>query len=266
MRTLVGQRASAASRARDVRHAREARPRIRWALARSRSRADDDEADDERSRKASVGELHVITGPMFAGKTSALMERVAAARARGGRVFVITSALDVERFGEQARRALVAHDGRVLEGDLGDGDPRAYETRVRSVCGGLGDLKGADEIACEVADVVAIDEAQFMPDLVQFVRCCVEDRGQTVFVAGLDADYRRERFGNLLDLIPLCDSVTRLRGTCAECGGDSLFSRRIASSGIEDVVSVGGSDKYAPACRACYLKLRRESERCGSPR
>lgn len=264
MRNLAEQRASAASRARDVRRARQARPRVRTALARVC--AGNDEADDRRSRRASVGELHIITGPMFAGKTSALMARVAAARARGERVFVITSALDVERFGERARRALVAHDGRVLEGDLGDGDLRAYEMRVRSVHGGLGDLKGADKIACEAADVVAVDEAQFMQDLVQFVRRCVEDRGQTVYVAGLDADYRRERFGNVLDLIPLCDSVTRLRGTCAECGQDSLFSRCIASNGIEGVVNVGGSDKYAPACRACYLKLSREGDRLGSPR
>ena len=194
------------------------------------------------------------------------MARVEDARALGGRVFVITSSLDVERFGERARCTLVAHDGRILEGDVGNGDPRSYSTRVRSVREGFGDLGGVDEIACEAADVIAIDEGQFMPDLVPFVKKCVEERGQKVYVAGLDADYRRERFGDILDLIPLCDSVTRLRGTCAECGGESLFSRRIASNGLENVLSVGGSDKYAPACRACYLKLCPESDRHGSPR
>ena len=80
-----------------------------------------------------------------------------------------------------------------------------------------------------------------MGDLVAFARRCAEELGQTVYVCGLDGDYRREKFGGVLDLIPLCDTVTRLRGTCAECGGESLFSRRVEAS--EEVVRVGGEER-----------------------
>ena len=73
----------------------------------TRERARGDRECIDRSR-VGVGELHVITGPMFAGKTSALMSRAARARADGKRVFVVKSALDVERFGEAAREALIA--------------------------------------------------------------------------------------------------------------------------------------------------------------
>ena len=99
-----------------------------------------------------------------------------AARARRERVFVVKSALDVERFGEAAREALIAHDGRTLRGGVGVGTARVQR------CGRLGELSG-DVAACRRTDV-AVDEAQFMPDLVEFVRHSVEVLGQVVYVAG----------------------------------------------------------------------------------
>lgn len=215
----------------------------------TRERARGDRECIDRSR-VGVGELHVITGPMFAGKTSALMSRAARARADGKRVFVVKSALDVERFGEAAREALIAHDGRTLRGE----ESGVGTARVRAVRERLGELSGDDLRACRRADVVAVDEAQFMPDLVEFVRHSVEVLGQVVYVAGLDGDFRREKFGGVLDLVPLCDTVTRLRGVCAKCGKESLFSQRVVREDGDGVVSVGGSDKYAPVCRACYVE------------
>jgi len=215
----------------------------------TRESARDDRGRVDRSR-VGVGELHVITGPMFAGKTSALMSRVERARADGKSVFVVKSALDVERFGEAAREALIAHDGRTLGGETSG----VGTARVRAVRERLGELSGDDLRACRHADVVAVDEAQFMPDLVEFVRQSVEMLGQVVYVAGLDGDFRREKFGGVLDLVPLCDTVTRLRGSCASCGRESLFSQRVVREEGDGVVSVGGSDKYTPVCRACYVK------------
>lgn len=40
-------------------------------------------------------------------------------------------------------------------------------------------------------------QAQFFPDLLEFCKRAVDDHGKTVFVAGLDGDYRRERFGDV---------------------------------------------------------------------
>ena len=47
-----------------------------------------------------------------------------------------------------------------------------------------------------------------MPDLVEFVRHSVEVLGQVVYVAGLDGDFRREKFGGVLDS---CRCATQLR-------------------------------------------------------
>jgi len=200
------------------------------------------------------GAVHLITGPMFSGKTSALMREVERERRNGRVVFVIKSALDVERFGDGARGTLMTHDGRTLEREAEEEELMGGAVHVCTL-GGFDELQDDDLLLHRDAEVVAIDEAQFMANLVPFVEHCAEMLGQVVYVAGLDGDFRRRKFGQVLDLVPLCDSVTRLKGQCATCGQPSLFSRRIVADETS-VVSVGGADKYAPACRVCYAKLR----------
>ena len=57
----------------------------------------------------------------------------------------------------------------------------------------------------------------------------------------------------VLDLIPVSDSVTKLTADCACCGQPALFSLRIAADQRQEVV--GGADKYAPVCRHHYVSL-----------
>jgi len=57
----------------------------------------------------------------------------------------------------------------------------------------------------------------------------------------------------VLDVLPLADSVTKLAARCAYCGAPALFSLRIAADQRQEVV--GGADKYAPVCRLHYAQL-----------
>ena len=77
--------------------------------------------------------------------------------------------------------------------------------------------------------------------------------GKKVYVCGLDGDFERKKFGQLLDLIPLCDKVTKLTSLCSLCknGTPGIFSKRI---GTEKEQTVVGSDNYIPVCRNCYEK------------
>ena len=72
-----------------------------------------------------------------------------------------------------------------------------------------------------------------------------------VYVCGLDGDFERKKFGQILDLIPLCDTVTKLTSLCSLCknGTKGIFSKRITSETEQTVV---GSDNYIPVCRNCY--------------
>ena len=82
----------------------------------------------------------------------------------------------------------------------------------------------------------------------------VENHNKIVYICGLDGDFKREKFGEILDLIPYCDKVTKLNSFCSKCrnGKKGLFSCRVSKETEQVVI---GSDNYKPLCRKCYLSL-----------
>ena len=100
------------------------------------------------------------------------------------------------------------------------------------------------------SDVILINEGQFFPDLydvvVDMLNC-----NKKVYICGLDGDFERKKFGQILDLIPLCDKVTKLTSLCSQCkdGTPGIFSMRLTNETAQTVV---GSDNYIPVCRKCY--------------
>ena len=74
-----------------------------------------------------------------------------------------------------------------------------------------------------------------------------------VYICGLDGDFKKQKFGEILDLIPLCDKVTKLTSICSLCknGNPGIFSKRISDEKEQTLV---GSDNYIPVCRICYVK------------
>ena len=69
-----------------------------------------------------------------------------------------------------------------------------------------------------------------------------------IILAGLDGDYR-QKYGEILDCIPLATSVTKLSALCMECrdGTPGPFTRRIITDNTLELV--GGNDKYKAVCR-----------------
>ena len=178
--------------------------------------------------------LDLILGPMFAGKSSAILARVRRARALGWKTLLLTSALDT-RYGEGD---VITHD-----------KDRVSAVSVRSLmpCFGTPDY--------EEARLVIIDEAQFFKDLVDFVRISVETAGKDVVVVGLDGDSDRRPFGSVLELVPLADTVTKLTALCKRCGDgtEALFSAALKRS-AKPQIHVGGEESYEPLCRRHYLE------------
>ena len=101
------------------------------------------------------------------------------------------------------------------------------------------------------SDVILINEGQFFPDLydvvVDMLNC-----NKKIYICGLDGDFERKKFGQILDLIPLCDKVTKLTSLCSQCknGTPGIFSMRLTNETAQTVV---GSDNYIPVCRKCYI-------------
>ena len=101
-------------------------------------------------------------------------------------------------------------------------------------------------------NVIIINEGQFFGDIFETVIDWVENKEKIVYVCGLDSDFKRNKFGNFLELIPFCDKITKLKSLCMKCknGEKALFSKRITNDESQIVI---GSDNYIPVCRKCYL-------------
>ena len=98
-------------------------------------------------------------------------------------------------------------------------------------------------------DVVAVDEGQFFNDIVDF---CEElaDFGVVVLVAALDGTFQRKPFGNILNLLPLAEKVTKLSAICVYCSSEAAFTKRVVES--KEIELIGGEEEYKPVCRSCF--------------
>ena len=74
-----------------------------------------------------------------------------------------------------------------------------------------------------------------------------------VIVSALDATYQRKEFGRIMELVPLSESVVKLTAVCHICNESASFTFRKCAG--DEVVDIGGHDKYIPLCRECYLLL-----------
>ena len=101
---------------------------------------------------------------------------------------------------------------------------------------------------------IHINEAQFFQDLKQVVINLVEKYNINIYIYGLDGDFKREKFGEIMDLVPYCDSITKLKGVCNNCDNNALFSHRICSGDQQMLINDSQEDKYIPLCRKCYIQ------------
>lgn len=173
--------------------------------------------------------LELIIGPMFSGKTTQLLEVYKKCKFCNIKSLVINHSFD-NRYHETM---LSNHD------------------KVMIPCIQTMELNGVwDPIKFEDIDVILINEGQFFPDLFNVVIDMLK-YNKKIYIAGLDGDFERKKFGQILDLIPLCDKVTKLSSLCSKCrdGTHGIFSMRLTNEKMQTVI---GSDNYIPVCRKCY--------------
>jgi thymidine kinase len=181
-----------------------------------------------------LGQLTVICGSMFAGKSEELIRLVRRAMYARKKVQVFKHALD-DRF---ERTAVATHNGAQLSAVP---------------------VRNSRELAALIepdTDLIAIEEAQFFDE--GLVDLCVQlaDTGRTVIVAGLDQDFRRQPFGIMPTLMALADEVVKLRAICVVCGRPASHTQRLVdgrpAAWDEPTILVGASDHYEARCRNCH--------------
>jgi len=189
------------------------------------------ESNSQEEQRMLPGSLHVCIGPMYAGKTSKLIETYEDMLSEDKKTIVLTHSSEIRYSIEK----LSTHDEKHIScfkyGSI-DAFIREKKEDIDSV------------------DSILIDEAQFFPDLFDKVLYMVNKMNKHVYVFGLDGDFQRNKFGQVLDLIPQCDTVEKLHSTCNVCREPAIFSHRTCDS--DEQVFVGSRDAYQPLCRQCY--------------
>ena len=178
-----------------------------------------------------TGYLEIFCGPMYSGKTSKLLEIYKQCKFCNITVSVINYE-DDKRYHDTL---LSSHDGIMI--------PCIQTRNIMDVYN-----------AINKSSVILINEAQFFTDLdIGVINLLKENK--KIYIAGLDGDFERKKFGKILDLLPLCDKITKLTSLCGICknGVLGIFSMRLTGETEQTVI---GADNYLPVCRNCYQKTK----------
>lgn len=83
--------------------------------------------------------------------------------------------------------------------------------------------------------------------------------GKIVVIAALDGTFERKPFGNIINLIPMAEKVSKLCAVCVYCTKEAAFTKRIVES--RQIQLIGGAEMYKPVCRQCFFLEQQSKER-----
>jgi len=172
------------------------------------------------------GQIQLIFGPMFSGKSTELIRRLKRYQVAQYNVLIVKYAKDTR----YDNTGIATHDKQTL--------PAVSATRLETL------TDTADDY-----DVIGIDEGQFFTDVVEWTEA-MANQGKIVMVAALDGTFQRKAFSTILQLVPLAEYVIKLNAVCMNCFGEAAFSKRISQD--KEVEVIGGAEKYMAVCRKCY--------------
>ena len=187
-----------------------------------------------------LGTLHVITGPMFSGKTTELLNRLYKYSLCGLKVLYVNSALDNRSF----ENFSTCNPFLKLCDEISYIKTKTLQERLQDI---------------ENYDIIGIDEAQFFSDLCVCVLHLAENKGKVVIVAGLGSTAKREIFGQIIALEPFCDTYEKITAICKVCSKKdgqfqvpAIFTKKIVQD--DTIIDVGGTEKYISVCRKHFIE------------
>lgn len=194
------------------------------------------------------GQLDLILGTMFSGKTTYLLSEIAKLAELNYKILYVNIEFD-----NRSDTIFSTHNPFF--------DNHVDFIKKESINKNVNMLKTKNLFNLEDEilnyEIIIIDESHFFDDLISFTSKCL-DLKKYVIVAGLIADFKGNKFGKTLDLIPICSNIKRLHAYCSECAKNkicniAIYSKKISKS--RKNIDIGGSDKYIPVCREHYQNI-----------
>ncbi|EPR66608.1 thymidine kinase [Cyclobacterium qasimii] len=180
--------------------------------------------------KGPKGQLEVICGSMFSGKTEELIRRLKRALIARQKVEIFKPAID-KRYDDNN---VVSHDENIIRST-----PVQFAEDILLLAGNC--------------DVVGIDEVQFFDAQIIPVVEKLANAGTRVIIAGLDMDFEGNPFEPMPQLLAIAEYVTKVHAICMKCGDLASFSYRLSAD--KNKVMLGEKESYEARCRKCFYDL-----------
>ena len=182
-----------------------------------------------------MSELHLILGPMFAGKTTSL----------------INKANEIYNFTDKSEILMINHSSDIR---YSENTFITSHDNIKIPCIAMSSLSTIlktgdnDDIDLSKIKYIFINEGQFFDDLYTIIKKILFEYKIIIYICGLDGDYKQDPFPNckLLDLIPLSTTIIKLYAKCSYCINKAPFTKRIINS--TNIYLVGGAESYQPVC------------------
>ena len=208
-----------------------------------------------------VYELCLILGPMFAGKSTYLINKVHELLCHGAHaseILLINHSRDTRY--DTANTNICTHDGNKYKAI----STHNLQTIINSIINiPVDDTSTTTTNKYSHIKHILIDEGQFFDDLFIAIKTLIlseygnnkkqnntQDKQDKkyIYICGLDGDFKQEPFANsrILDLIPYTTQLIKLNARCYICNKTAPYTKRIIN--CNDTILVGGADMYQPSC------------------
>jgi thymidine kinase len=186
------------------------------------------------------GNLTIITGPMFAGKTEELLRQIRRAQYAQKEVLIFKSSLD-NRYSETE---ITSHINNKTTAIIISKSKEIYTH-----------LKKKPK-----TEIIFLDELHFFdPKIVKTLNKLAKE-GYQIIATGLDQDFRGKPFENTSFLLALAEKVIKLTAICRACNGEANMTQRLIGGQpaltTDPVILVGGQEAYEARCRSCHIVSR----------
>ena len=178
--------------------------------------------------------MELIFGSMFSGKSTELIRRTNRLKSIGKSILLVNSHKDT-----RCNDVVKTHD-----------DTHYKAIKINCILE-LINYKDIDNY-----EVIAIDEAQFFPDLYKGVKEIWLEGSKELIICGLDGDFKQESFGQILDLIPMATKIDKLYGYCNLCKDktEGCYSIRKKKENVFQEL-IGNKEDYMCVCYKHLLEI-----------
>ena len=181
------------------------------------------------------GELQLIIGPMFSGKTTELIRR----------------GLRYANIGKKILSINHSSDTRYTTGEICSHDKRKILDTISLF--DLDDLIKIYKDNINKSDIILIDEVQFFKNSYKTIKELVEKFGKIVISGGLDGDHMQQPFGDTCKLVSFADTIDKLNAVCVLTDNyqEAPFTRRLNFDNRKQIV--GSNELYIACSREIYF-------------